>query len=719
MLLMTAQENDWENLCQEFSWLVSIKTDPHEELFPGDAFVNQMFRSLQYRIAVEVRPELVPKILEIWDKETKPYEPRQSYLLSRLTLATEILRYNQVLLSAKKMVGFLREMIDIKNSDKEVWDIFYNSVGQLEGHKTDKSNYFSILFGFIYARRPMYAPFLNELIDALDELNLSIRKLLLADFEDDTIDSRVLIDGIWGAEADLENPDWTRCLQVFDKVIKRAIAWDYPHLAAASAARGKAMIYDECLDEPEPDTAQKVLQDFVLKARPSPIIEEQQAVIYLHQKHYKEALSIYERILPKWDPSSGQLDVMPSVACRRAAICAAYLDDWKKAAAFFEDGAERIHKTVNAERYIGFYADAGFAHFKAGNMFNCIKLLHQALQNFETLPQDNTDITYFTLKKRLEHTIKWIKTIWYEWEDNSPELFEPPAAFCSDPETKEEILTLPDCPTGYSWLYLSQIEYRFGHETTVFQHALQTTEREEYPTLNFFLSLLEIQYEFRNKIFDNLPQRIYQLALVYSTTKKHQQSGRGAAEKGSYSISDSDLSDFAFVENITIFFVSALLTQLLTNQDWHEILSVWRTNSLELPIEENIFTALDLIESILIGDHNQALTLMKTKNTIGEKQLAASLKIVLNKETSLENLFYAHTLIASSLFDHTWLDPVAIDFGKLLSLQWLKKVKTGEMSLMNINMIQQIEQACNSSEAGKQKIGSYPTRSISSCNNYD
>ena len=96
---------------------------------------------------------------------------------------------------------------------------------------------------------------------------------------------------------------------------------------------------------------------------------------------------------------------------------------------------------------------------------------------------------------------------------------------------------------------------------------------------------------------------------------------------------------------------------------------------------------------------------MKTKNTIGEKRLAASLKIVGNKETSLENLFYAHTFIASSLFDHTWLDPVAIDFGKLLSFQWIKKIKTGEMSLMNTNMIQQIEQACKNSEAGKQKIG--------------
>ena len=125
--------------------------------FPGDAFVNQLFRSLQYRIAVEVKPELVPKILQIWDKETKPYEPRQSYLLSRLMLTTQALRYNQVLLPAKKMVGYLKEMIDIRDSDKEIWEKYLNSMGQLKEYNIKKSNFFSFLFSFIYARPPIYA----------------------------------------------------------------------------------------------------------------------------------------------------------------------------------------------------------------------------------------------------------------------------------------------------------------------------------------------------------------------------------------------------------------------------------------------------------------------------------------------------------------------------------------------------------------------------------
>ncbi len=700
--LMNAPQDDWKNVCQEFSLLAHIKIDPPEELFPGDAFLNQMFRSLQYRIAVEVRPELAPKILEIWDKETKPYKPRKSYLLSRLMLATQALIYYQVLLPAKQMVAYLREMIDITNNLEEAQKIRGNSVEQLKKYKTEKSNYFSILFGFIYARRPIYAPFLSDLIDALDELHPSIRALLLADFENDTIDSRVLIDRIWGAEADRENPDWTRCLQVFDKVIERAIAWGYPHLAAA-AARGKATIYDEYLNEP--DTAHEVIQNFVSKARPSPIIEEQQAVIYLHQKHYKEALSIYERILPNWNTPSGRLYTMPSEGCRRAAMCAAHLDDWKKAATFFEDGAKRTHKTMNAERYIGFYADAGFAHFKAGNMLNCIKLLHLALQNFEKLPQDNTDVKYFTLKKRLEHTIKWIWTIWYRNENNSSTPLEPPIGFCSDPETKEEFLTLPDCPKGYSWLHLAEIEYRFGHETTVLQHALQSTDREEYPLLNYFLSFLEAKYEFRNKTFDNLPQRIYQLAPVYSSMKKHQQSGRGAAGKGSYPISDSDLSDFASVDNIIAIFVAALVVEMQTNRDEQDILAKWRTNSSELPIKENIYSALDLIEPILSGDYNNALTVMYTPDEKVEKQLAALIRVIHNQNTGLEDLLFAHTIISSSFINSPWEDFVVKDLGVLLSRQWLQKIEFRAKLKTPMLTVPQIEKACKSNETGKKKIG--------------
>ena len=243
-----------------------------------------------------------------------------------------------------------------------------------------------------------------------------------------------------------------------------------------------------------------------------------------------------------------------------------------------------------------------------------------------------------------------------------------------------------------------------GIETTVFQHALQTTDRKEYPVLNFFLSSLEAQYDFRNKTFDNLPQRIYQLAPVYSAMKKHQQSGRGAAEKGSYSISDSDLSDFASIENIIAIFAAALVVEMRTNKDGQNMLAIWRANSSELPIKENMLAALDLIGSVLSGDQNYALTVMKTPDAKVEKRLIAALKVIHNVEMSMENLFFAHTFITTSFISSPWEDFVLKDLGVLLSTQWLQKIRSGAMWHININTVQQIKQACISSEAGKKKI---------------
>ena len=327
--LITAAGDDWEQLSKEFSWLTHVKTSPPKELFSGDAFVNYLFRSFQYRIAVEVEPEFAPKILEIWDKETKPHEPHQLYLLSRLMLAMHALIYYQVPLPVKQMVGYLKEIIEITDNNTELQETFDDFREELENHQIGKSNFFSILFKFTFARQPFYAPFFNDLIAALDELQPKMRTLLLANFEDDNVDSRILIDSVWRAEAKLENPDWTRCLQVFDKVIERSLAWGYPHIAAASA-RGKAIIHDEYLHTP--NAAHTILQDILLKLGPLRVIEEEQAAVHFHQKHYKEALNIYERILPTWNPPLEKLDIGPLEGYRRAAACAAHLDDWEKAA---------------------------------------------------------------------------------------------------------------------------------------------------------------------------------------------------------------------------------------------------------------------------------------------------------------------------------------------------------------------------------------------------
>ncbi len=698
--LITAPEDSWEELSREFSWLILAQPDIPEKFFPGNDSVNHLFRSLQYRIAVEVEPERAPKILEIWDKETKPHEPHQLYLLNRLMLATQALIYYQVSLPAKQMVGYLKEVADITCNNKDIQEIYDDSMGQLEEHETDTANYFSFLFSFVVARRPIYPPFLSDLIDALDELPAKIRTLLLADFEDDSVDSRLLIDGVWWSEVNRENPDWQRCLQVFDKVIEKALAWGYPHLAAASA-RSKAIIHYENLHNP--DAAHKVLQDFVSKVGTLPVIEREQANVYLSQKRYKEALSIYERILPEWNLSSEKLGIGPLEEYRRAAICAAHLNDWEKAATFFEAGAKIVQVIEHTEINIGLYADAGFAHFKAGNMLESTKLLNLALQEFEKMPQDNTDIKYFSLKQRLAHTIRWMAE--QSCENNPSELEEPPVGMCSNPEPNEKNSTLPDFPMGYVWFYLAQIEFRFGYGTTVLEHAMRILDRDAYPAFSSLLAPLKIQYDFRNKTFNELPERIQQLANACDSMQNHKLSGTGIEEHRVNSIPIANLPNFGSVPNIISILGSSLLVRLRTSNNVQDMLVIWRSKSSELPIKENLIVALDLIESMLSKDLSNALTIMHSQNSRHENRLAATLKIVHSIQTSPDNLFYAHVLITTALIGNLWEDFVVLDLAELLSAQWLAKIKFPAMLKTPMITVPLIEQACKGSDTGKKKIG--------------
>ncbi len=700
--LMTAPEDNWKELSQEFSWVVHAQPDVPEKFFPGNAFVNHLFRSLQYRIAVEVEPDSAPKILDIWDKETKPYEPHQLYLLDRLEVATEALMYCQASLSAKQIVGYLREIIDITDNDNEIQEIYYSDyIAQFEEQMGVESNYFSFLFSIIYrAPRPIGPPFLNELIDALDELPPKIRTLLLADFKDDTIDSRLLIDSVWWAEANRENPDWRRCLQVFDRVIEKTLAWGYPLLAAASA-RGKAIIHDEYLHSP--DDAHSVLRDIITIVGTLPVIEEERANVYFGQQHYKEALNIYERILPEWNPPSEQVGIGPLDEYRRAATCAAQLNDWEKAATFFEDGAKRTQRIEKSERYIGLYADAGFAQFKTGKAPESIDLLSLALEEFEKLPQDNSDAKYITLKKCLVGTIEWIAK--YPNEKKPSESPKLPPGLCSNPEPNEKILSLPDVTMGDAWSHLAQVEYRFGHGSAALEHALRISDPVANPTLSFSLSLLEAQHDFRNKAFDNLPQHIHQLANAYSLMQERSQTEEGVRTKGTDSVPFGDLSSVASVKDIVVVLVAALLVRLRTSINVQPLLVKWRFNSSELPIKENLTLALDLIESMLSGDLSNALTVMYTQDAQHEKRFAAALKIVHNTRTRLGDLFCAHAFIATSLIGNTLEDSVLDDVAELFSSQWLEKIRFRAILKNPTTTVPEIERACKSSETGKKKIG--------------
>ena len=695
--LRFAREEDWKQISQEFSWMIDVKPELPESLFPGDGNVKHLFRSLQHRLAVEVDPESAAKILEMWDKESKLHEANQLY---RLMMATQALQYYQVLLPAKQMVGYLKEIINTTNSDEKIREIYeQNYMVQIEEQNFDKAKYFSFLFSLIVARRPITPPFLGELIDALDELPQEIRGQLLADFKSDTIASSLLIDAVWWAQENLERPDWSACHQVFDRVIEKAIAWGYPHLAAASA-RGKAIIYDEYLDEH--DAALRVLNEIRVKVGTLPAIEEERANVLMRQKRYREALSIYTRILSKWNPPCEQLKVGPLIEYRRAAICAAQMDEWDKAATYFEEGGRRTESIEKSERHIGLYADAGFAHFKAGNVLESINLLNLALKEFDRLDQCSENAKYVTLKKCLVGIVKCIAK--YRSDEKHSELDQLPAGICSNPEPDEKYSSLVDVPIEYAWYYLAQIEYRHSNATTALIRTLEYLDHEVDPAFWSCLCVLQLQYDLRNKSLDEVPHRIHQLASACNSLRRQYEYGVRSRTSGIDASSIVALGNIASVENIISILAPALFVALRTGVNLPDILNIWHTKSSELPINENLIAALDMIQSLLTGNVNNALTVVRTQNAGAATRFVAALKIVYSGQSNLANLLNAQVFIAVSLIGNVLEDPVLNDVSEILSAQWLQKTRLPATLRAPRITVPQIEKACNSNETGRKKI---------------
>ena len=96
-----------------------------------------------------------------------------------------------------------------------------------------------------------------------------------------------------------------------------------------------------------------------------------------------------------------------------------------------------------------------------------------------------------------------------------------------------------------------------------------------------------------------------------------------------------NVPNFTSVENITDMLLAALVMQLSAGANTDAILSIWRENSSELPIKENMTNVLNLIDRMLSVDQNYALKVMKTEDVKSEERVTAALKVVHNVETSL------------------------------------------------------------------------------------
>ena len=107
-----------------------------------------------------------------------------------------------------------------------------------------------------------------------------------------------------------------------------------------SAYHALAVIHDEYLDDHHAALA-SLAQGQTQLGQSHPVLENARAMVLYRRQQYKEALCIWEAVLPQWQQ---ERDVTLAFSYRKAEICAIEDNDWRKAAEMARRGEEAAHR---------------------------------------------------------------------------------------------------------------------------------------------------------------------------------------------------------------------------------------------------------------------------------------------------------------------------------------------------------------------------------------
>lgn len=669
--ILKATGEVWKALSEDLSWLTLVARRAPQRVFPGDPFVNFMLRMLQFKIAAEKEPSQAAQIAELWDKEIKPRELQVPFAMERFMFASKVLVNYRVDLPARRALSLLVELAERKEQlrklGKEVLTLPAPPAGRWASGCFDT---LSDLFMFVIAR--CSGPgFLEDLLAGLAELPHYTRQRILRGLKDAEVNARLLVDRAWLLEADREQPQWKACIRVFGKTMERAQSWKSPELLVA-AARGMAIVCEEYLRKPEQAMTVLDRATDVLGHRVG-ILEDQRATIMLHQGKHSEALSIWESVLPTWVPPREAFDLQPVFACRGAAISAAHLGRWQRAAEFLEEGGRRAGEVGQRGMKAAFECDVGFALWKGKVLKEAIQAWTIALHLLEDLSAEGKEARLHGVGKLVGHTLLWVANALGGKPNNG--LAVPTAGFCSDPDRGEKASQMPPTPIEIAWLNLVEIEYHLHTGSQVFEEAKRRLLMDPLPLVSSFLAEFDIRHSLRRVEVEDCVEMGVSFVNALRINAAHRAQGKGIADRTS-TVAPPTGSSPSDVELVKTVLLAALVALVSSERGVGVPLKIWREQASKVEGGSVLVGWLEQAEEILSGPLGNAVVAMKDRESIRDVRLMCALRGAADSEVMPGDLFYAHVMLLTFLDMLHWLDAVADGFCMLVARQWLRATET-------------------------------------------
>lgn len=694
--IVFSKKDVWKALAHELGWLVGVGLMPMRAPIPDNPVANSAFRMLQFRVAAELNLPVAADVAGAWDVEVVPLAPEELYLSMRFTLAVDVIFHYQVAVSAKWLIARFREAVELRTR----LDLHLSIPSVLPSWMTVENQEIDLattLFSFVWLRCTGHR-YLEELLDALQETPAPIRDRLLSSIKRNAFLAVLLVDRVYLKEYENTEPNWDACIHVLQQAVTLGVEWHVDALTAA-AARLLAVIHDECRGDHTQALA--VLDSVEAQiGTASPLLRDERANILYRRDEYNQALSIWEAVLPSWLPPRDSEDISPLFAYRKAGIAAAKTGDWSRAASLFGHGADRSCDLGQDDWLIGFKADTAYGLWRSGEHHDSITTFGDTLRLMTSLPDPQTNLTSFALRKYVGHVILWINKT--ATDGVAASTAEPPPGLCSNHERSEELRELPLPPLDMTWVLLLEAEYESLGRRTLFDAERPRLSQSRLPVVRALLARLAVRYTLKALELTGLPTLLRDLGITSADLQAHQESGLALWDEPR----DRPAShDFRMIDRtLDVHAFAAALVGLVACQRFDmTVFSDWWQDANGLRENEVMLESITLAQTLMSIESYEAIGVMKDGNRPWGDRLIASVRVLATSEVAPDELFLSHALLVLGLGRGLWASVVTPYLLQLMESQWLARCTFPATLRAPRISIPSIRAACASDSVGTKK----------------
>ena len=660
--LVSESDETWQLMSDYLSWLVPIGLEGGVfELIerPENIF---LLRLLQLNIASRIESNELSRVIERALDEFPYDEAASEDDLARFVLLGQVLLHHPEALQVSRLlelipsyiveVDRLQKLIDLPQST-ELAVMLRGPSGKMDP---------ATIAGMSVVQRIKSLEGLSELLVGIENWGKNTVQRAFWMVGHDEMTSSALLNQVWLDEYQTPEPDWTRFLELTDRLYRFAVNHELVRLAAAAAKMvSRVMDENQGLSEKSLERA----KEFALELGDGPSLQDGRARILTHMGRDREALELWRTALPQWNVE--EIDVNVGIGFREAAMAAARLGYWEEAAALFADGAKRLEDESVRTFRVGMTVDEGFASWKSGDDQHALECFKSGLEELESMQIEADRDPVYSLQRRIGHTGMWVSS--QAAGRIVPEDYsEPIPGLCSD---LEPLKGETDKGTPIDYIFASFVDFedtcKLGD--ALFERYADRGTGSEHVSVR--VGFLERAFRWRlEKVeSDGLLMGIVGLAHCLEITRKQMATGAGKSEEVDLSAGELELSSEAF-ELVRAYMLVAMFSFVAHGKVTDGLISSWRNEAEKLNLEQGLEDWFQMVEGLFVTGGMDAEEFTKVRDGSWIYQCLASLRWASGDEIDPISLIGCHGLWLSYFERLPKRNLVVNDVAALVAQSW-------------------------------------------------